>query len=149
MDEILRQLGGIVVRALPTFILVLLLHLYLKYMFFRPLERTLDARYQVTEGARKDAAASLEKAEAKTAEYDAAIRSARSQIYQEQEGFYRKLQDERAAEVAATRTRADAAIQAAKAELARDLEEARRNLGAESEQLASRIADSVLGRRVA
>jgi F-type H+-transporting ATPase subunit b len=149
MDEILRQLGGIAVRAVPTFILVLLLHVYLKHIFFRPLERALDERYKVTEGARKAAAESLEKAEAKAAEYEAQIRAARAQIYAEQEQLFAQLHQERATQVSAARAQADAAIAKARTELGRELDAARQNLEGESEQLATLIADSVLGRRVA
>jgi hypothetical protein len=38
---------------------------YLKYMFFKPLEKVLQQRYDATEGARKRAAEALELAAAK------------------------------------------------------------------------------------
>ena len=36
MDAVLNSLGELLVKALPTFILLLLLHFYLKWVFYRP-----------------------------------------------------------------------------------------------------------------
>ena len=83
MDETLRQLGGILLRAVPTFLLVVLLHFYLKFIFFKPLGRILRQRYDATEGARKLAEASLAKASEKAAEYEAALRAVRAETYKE------------------------------------------------------------------
>src|SRR5439155_7729126 len=110
MDETLRQLGGILLRAIPTFVLVLLLHFYLKFIFFKPLQRVLRERYEATEGARKLAENSLAKASAKAAEYDAALRNARAETYKELEHLRRKLQEDRAASVREARGRAEAAV---------------------------------------
>jgi len=149
MDATLHALGEILLKALPTFFLVTLLFVYLKIMFFRPLEKVLKARYDATEGARKLAQQSLERAAAKTAEYEAALRAARAEMYQEQEQLRRKLQEERGAAVEAARHQSEAQIQQAKAELAGEAAQARNSLAAESDALATQIADSVLGRRVA
>ena len=50
----LHALGGILLRAVPTFLLIILLHFYLKSIFFKPLERVLEARSEATEGARDE-----------------------------------------------------------------------------------------------
>ena len=76
MDAMLQALGGILLKAVPTFLLVVLLHFYLKGVFFKPLRKVLRQRYEATEGARKLAAESLERAAAKTAEYATAMRAA-------------------------------------------------------------------------
>ena len=76
MDETLRALGGILLRAIPTFVLVVLLHFYLKFIFFKPLQKVLRQRYEATQGARKLAESSLAKAAEKAAEYEAALRAA-------------------------------------------------------------------------
>ena len=94
MEETLRQLGGILLRAVPTFILVVLLHLYLKFIFFKPLERVLRQRYDATEGARKLAEESIARASQKAADYEAALRAARAETYKEMEQLRRKLQDD-------------------------------------------------------
>src|SRR5947199_4245449 len=144
MDETLRQLGGILLRAVPTFILVVLLHFYLKFIFFKPLARILRQRYEATEGARKLAEASLAKASEKAAEYEAALRAARAETYKELEQLRRQLQDERSAGVREARTRAEAAVGQAKAALHAELEGLKKNLEAESDALADRIANKIL-----
>ena len=59
--------------------------------------KVLQKRYEATEGARKLAAESLERAAAKTAEYAAAMRTARAEVYQSQEQLHRELQEREAA----------------------------------------------------
>ena len=149
MEETLRQLGGILLRAVPTFILVVLLHLYLKFIFFKPLERVLRQRYDATEGARKLAEESIARASQKAAEYEAALRAARADTYKEMEQLQRKLHDDRAAGVKEARAQADAAIAHAKAALSAEVEALKKNLGAESDTLADRIASKILTGRAA
>jgi F-type H+-transporting ATPase subunit b len=146
MEETLRQLGGILLRAVPTFILVVLLHLYLKYIFFKPLGRVLQERYDATEGARKLADESLARASQKAADYEAALRAARSETYKELEQLRLQLQDDRAATVKEARARAESAIAQAKASLGAEVELLKRDLQAEAGALADRIATKILGR---
>jgi F-type H+-transporting ATPase subunit b len=146
MAETLHALSGILVRAVPTFLLVFFLHFYLKYMFFRPLDKVLHARYEATEGARLRAAESLKRAAAKTAEYEAAIRAARAEVYRTQEQLHRRLQEEHAAQIHAAREQAEAAVRDAKAQLAAEVEQAKTDLAAQSDALASQIADVILHR---
>ena len=149
MDVILQQLGELLLKAVPTFLLVILLNFYLKSMFFRPLEKILKQRYEATEGARKAADESLARAAAKTAEYEAALRAARSDIYQSQDQLHKQLQERESAQLAEARAAADAAVKAAKADLARDVEAARLSLNRDSEILANQITESILRRSAA
>jgi F-type H+-transporting ATPase subunit b len=149
MDETLRQLGGILLRAVPTFFLVVLLHFYLKFIFFKPLQRVLRQRYEATEGARKLAEESLVKASEKAAEYEAALRAARGETYKELEQLRRQLQDDRAVAVREARTRAEATVSQAKATLAAEVAELKKGLEAESDTLADQIASKILRGRAA
>ncbi len=149
MEKTLADLGGLLLKAIPTFLIVLLLHFYLKYMFFKPLQRVLDARYQATEGARKMAEQSLENAAARTAEYESALRAARAEVYKSQEESHRRFEDQRTQQVAEARGGADAAIQEARRQLAGEVEAAKRSLAGETDALAAQIADTVLNGRVA
>ena len=149
MEETLRQLGRILLQAIPTFLLIILLHFYLKFIFFSPLKKVLRLRYEATEGARKLAEASLAKASEKAAEYEAALRAARSETYKELEQLRRQLQDERAAGVRDARARAEAAAAQAKAALGAEVAALKQNLDAESEVLADRIANKILRGRAA
>jgi len=64
-----------------------------KAMFFKPMEKILHQRYEATEGARKLAEESLKRAAEKTAQYEAALRSARTEVYGAQEKVNKKLQE--------------------------------------------------------
>ena len=85
MEATLHALGEILVQAIPTFVLVLLLFLYLRSMFYKPMEQVLADRSEATEGARRKAAEALDRAQAKAAAYEEQIRAARNDLYREQE----------------------------------------------------------------
>ncbi len=149
MEETLRALGEILLKAVPTFVLVFLLYLYLARMFFRPLEKVLQRRYEATEGARKLADESLAKAAAKTAEYEAAIRAARGEVYNELGQLRRQLQADHAAAIDRARQEAEAQINAAKAALQQEASHLKQQLAGESDALATQIAESILRGRAA
>ena len=149
MGSTIHALGELVLTAVPTFLLVIFLHFYLKYSFFKPLERVRQQRYDATEGARLKAQQSMEQAASRTAEYEAALRAAKASVYQTQEKLHQQLQERQAAELLAARQQADASVQQAKAGLDRDMEGAKAGLDRDSEALASQIAESILRRRVA
>jgi F-type H+-transporting ATPase subunit b len=144
MDATLHQLGEILLKAVPTFLLVILLHYYLKAIFFKPLKKVLRERYDVTDGARQQAKQSLENAAAKIAKYEAAIRAARAEVYQGQEKHHKELQEREAADLKVAREKAEAAVKLAKEQLAKEVEEAKASLTRESETLAERIAETIL-----
>jgi F-type H+-transporting ATPase subunit b len=149
MESILQALGGILLRALPTFILVILLHFYLKHMFFGPLEKVLHRRYELSEGARTAAEQSLQRAAAKVEEYESALRAARAEIFQGQEETHRQLQSEHEQAVREARSEVEAAIQQAKAELESDVDSAKRDLQGQSDTLAEQITSAILAGRAA
>jgi F-type H+-transporting ATPase subunit b len=149
MEATLHALGGILLKAVPTFLLLVLLHFYLKGVFFKPLQKVLRQRYEATEGARKLAAESLDRAAAKTAEYEAAMRLARGEIYKTQEQLHKRLQEGEFAELTAARRRAEAAVDEAKAQLSIDVEAAKTGLARDSDLLADQIAESILRRDAA
>jgi F-type H+-transporting ATPase subunit b len=145
----LHALGGILLKAVPTFLLVILLHFYLKNIFFKPLEKVLHQRYEATEGARKLAEQSLEQAAAKTASYEAQLRAAKAAMYQSQEQLHKQSQEREAAVVGEARKSAEAAVKLATAQLAKDVEAAKTSLAADSESLANQIAETILRRNAA
>jgi F-type H+-transporting ATPase subunit b len=149
MEETLRALGEILLKAVPTFVLVFVLYLYLSRMFFRPLEKVLQRRYEATEGARKLADESLTKAAAKTADYEAAIRAARGEVYNELGQLRRQLQADHAAAIEKARHEAEAQINAAKAALQQEVSRLKQQLAGESDALATQIAESILRGRAA
>ena len=59
MEQTLQALVGILQKAVPTILLLILLHFYLKAMLFGPLTKILKDREALTKGARKTAEESL------------------------------------------------------------------------------------------
>jgi F-type H+-transporting ATPase subunit b len=149
MESIVQALGVILLKALPTFFLVVLLHFYLKYMFFGPLEKVLHRRYEVSEGARLAAEESLQRAAAKTEEYESALRAAKVEVFQAQESAHRQFQREHDEALQKARADAEVAIRKAKADLREDADAAKLGLRAETDRLADQIANAILSGRAA
>jgi F-type H+-transporting ATPase subunit b len=144
MDKTLHDLGGILLNGIPTFVLVLLLNVYLRFAFFKPLEKTLAERYNKTEGARKASAAALAAADARIAEYQAALRAARNEVYEAQDKLNRQTEELQAAELQKARQEADIMLREARAIIAKEVETARQELAVQSEILADQIATSLM-----
>ena len=149
MDQTLAALGELLLKALPTFFLVLLLYFYLSKIYFGPMARVLKQRYEATEGARKQAEESFARASAKAAQYEEALRTARAEIYREQEQQRQRLRQEHADAVQDARRNADALVQEANARLNAELATAKAALSVESETLATQITEAILRRRPA
>jgi F-type H+-transporting ATPase subunit b len=149
MDAMLHALGQILLRAVPTFFLILLLHLYLKSIFFSPLKKVLQARYEATEGARKLAAESLAQAAARAQEFEKKLYQAKTEIYQAHEQAVKALQEQHAAAIAEARASAETEVKQARAALVADVAQLKGTLAAQSDALAEEIANSLLRRSAA
>lgn len=149
MAATLQALGGILLNAIPTFIILLIVFAYLKWMYFKPMAKVLHDRYELTEGARKMAEESMQRAAAKSADYDRKLHEARAETYKAQERLYKELQDRQAADLAAAREQAEKFIREARESLAQDAAAAQASLSQQSDLLASQIADSLLRRSAA
>ena len=62
MESTLHDLGQLLLKAIPTVFLLLVVHFYLKKMFFRPMADVLAKRRAATEGLRESAEAMRAKA---------------------------------------------------------------------------------------
>ena len=149
MEATLQALGQILLKAVPTFLLVIFLNFYLKAVFFKPFRKVLQQRYEASEGARKLAEQSLERAAAKAAEYEAALRRAKGEVYELRERTHKELQEQQESELRAASKEADVAVARAKADLAKDVEVAKDGLARESEILAQQVAELILRRSAA
>jgi F-type H+-transporting ATPase subunit b len=147
MGQTLQALGGILLQAIPTICLLLIVHFYLKFVFFRPLREILDKRRVATEGARESAAAMLQKAAEKADALEAALRQARDQIYQENEATRRQWIDEQTSRLEEARRQSRELIHKAKQELDAQSVVAKKSLEATAESLAEEITRSLLARR--
>jgi len=147
MDATLHQLGGILLKAVATLVLLVLLHLYLKAVFFRPLQNVLAKRKEVTAGARAAAEAALQKVTVRSTEYDAKLKDARADIYREQEQMRKRWLDEQTQHLEEARQKTHGLIQVARQELDRSVEAAKRDLSVTAHDLAEDISNRLLGRR--
>src|SRR5580692_8622496 len=114
MEQIFQALGGLMVKAIPTVCFLILLYYYFKTMQFGPLEKVLKQRAELTEGARRDAEASLADAARKQRDYEAKFNEARAEVYRAQEETRRKWLEDQAAQVADARTQHEESVHAAK-----------------------------------
>jgi len=144
MDQTLSALGGILLKALPTFFLMLLLFAYLQKVFFGPLGKVLAQRRDATAGARKRAEETFQRAEQKVAEYEAKLDTARGEIFREVEAERLRAMEAQAARVREARERADAQVREARAQIAQDVAAARQSLTAQAESLSDDIVRAVL-----
>jgi len=144
MEQTLQQLVELVLRAVPT--IVLLLTVYVAYTFIvsRPLTRTLAERRARTEGAIEKARADIAAAEAKAAEYEQRLREARVAVFNAQESRRRKLQEARNIALNQARDEANSRVARARGAIEQDVVEARQTLQAESQRLANEIIRTVL-----
>ena len=144
MEQTLRALGEILQKASVTIVLLIVLFWYLRAMLYGPLEKILKQRDDLTEGTRKGAANSLAEADRKTAEYEARIRDARSEVYREQEELRRQWLDEQASQVAGAHERSSKHVQSARQQIAAEAAAARQSLDGAIGALADQIATAVL-----
>jgi len=144
MDTTLRQVGELLLGAIPTIVLLLLLYAIYNLVVRKPLMRILNERRERSEGAILKARADVAAAEAKTHDYEQRLREARMAIFKAQEARRQQAQQARAEALAQARARAHEQIQQAKAAIEQDTAVARAGLQAEVDRLASEIIRTVL-----
>ena len=144
MDETLRQLGGLLLGAVPTVILLPLLYALYANIVHKPLQRVLAERRAKTEGAVEKSRADIAAAEARTSEYEQRLREARAAVFRAQEARRKAALDARTAAMNEARNKAQVQVQAAKADIEKDREAAKQGLQAEAQTLATEIMRRVL-----
>jgi F-type H+-transporting ATPase subunit b len=149
MEQISHALAGILLKSIPTVVLLLFLYFYLKLMLFGPLARLLQQREELTAGTRTAAEKSLRDAERKVQEYEAKMREARAEVYREQEETRRQWLTDQAAQVTSARERTGQAVHQAKEQMAVEIASARQGLDESAGALADQIATALLARKAA
>ena len=144
MDQTLKQVGELLLGAIPTAVLLLMLYAFYELLVKKPLYRVLAERQARTEGAMAQARADVGTAEAKTQEYEQRLREARIAIFKAQEERRQKAQDLRAQAIQQVRGQADQQIREAKAAIEHDVATARIGLQADAEKLSSEIIRTIL-----
>ncbi len=149
MDPNVRDLLELIVKSVPTVILFIAVAIYLRAVFFKPLEKVMEERHRQTGGARELARQALASADEKTAAFDKALQEARTRIQRGQEALRQQWLDEQSDAIAKARTGAHARIQQAQAEIAAETDRAKAELEAGAAALADQILIRLLGRRAA
>jgi len=144
MDEILAQLGGLLLGSVPTIIFIVLLYFIYNAVVHKPLVAVLAERRSRTEGAIEKARADIAQAEASTADYEQRLREARMTLFKSQEARRQLALQARSAAVAESRTKAQAQVEQARKAIDQDKVTAQSGLEAESGRLAAEIIRTVL-----
>jgi F-type H+-transporting ATPase subunit b len=144
MDQTLRQLGELLLGAVPTVILLALLYALYTTIVHKPLRRVLRERRSKTEGAVEKSRADIAAAEARTSEYEQRLREARATVFRAQEARRKSALDARTAALNQARSKAQAQVQAAKADIQKDRDAALGGLQKEAQSLAAEIMRRVL-----
>ncbi len=144
MDHTIRQLGELLLGAVPTTILLAILYFLYTVLVHKPLTAVLAERRSRTEGALEKARTDIAAAEARTAEYEQRLREARLKIFKNLEARRQRAMQARAEAAAQARTRAQEQVKAARSALEQDKQQAMAKLQAEAERLAAEIVRMVL-----
>jgi F-type H+-transporting ATPase subunit b len=144
MDTTLRQVGELLLGAIPTIVLLLLLCAIYNSLVRKPLTRILNERRERTEGAILKSRADVAAAEAKTEDYEQRLREARLAIFKMQEARRQQAQQTRAEALARARARAQEQIREARVAIEQDMAAARGGLQNEVDKLASEIIHTIL-----
>ena len=144
MDEILKQLGGLLLGAVPTVIFVVLLFGLYSVLVHGPLVKVLAERRAKTEGAVEKARADIAATEARTAEYEQRLREARMAVFKAQEARRQEALQVRARAVAEARAAAQKQVDLARAGIEKDKLAAQDGLQGEAGRLAIEIIRTVL-----
>jgi F-type H+-transporting ATPase subunit b len=144
MDDLLRQVGELVLGSVPTMLIFLILVGAYTVLVYKPLKRTLAERRARTEGAIEKAHAAIAAADAKSQEYEARLRAARLEIFARREKQVQEWNAARDQAIAAAREESHRKVVAARAALASDAEAARGSMQQKIDQLATQILAVIL-----
>jgi len=144
MDEILNQLGGLVLGSVPTMILFILLVIAYGLLVHGPLQRVLDERRARTTGAADQARGAIARAEAETTAYEEKLRAARLEIVNSREAKLKQWNAERDAALDEIRQASHEHIASARLDIEKSAADARKQIEVTSDELSSRVLNVVL-----
>ncbi len=144
MDQTVRQLGELLLGAVPTVILLGMLYVIYTFVVHRPLMAVLAERRSRTQGAMEKARADIAAAEARTADYEQRLREARQKIFKSQEARRQQATQSRTQVVNEARTRAQEQVKQARAAMEDDKQQAMAKLQSDAASLATEIVRTVL-----
>jgi F-type H+-transporting ATPase subunit b len=144
MDEILHQLGGLVLGSVPTMVLFLLLVVAYGFLVRRPLGAVLAERGARTSGAMQKAREAISAVEEKTASYEGRLRKAKGEILAAREQRVKQWNAEREEALAQARGVTTEKVNAAKAEIEQGVAVARQQIEGISAELSAQVLRAVM-----
>ena len=125
---------------------VILLAVVLDRVLFKPLLRVMRERADAVSSAISLAENAAAKAEAATADFDAKVTAARTDLYKQMDERRKAAEGYRADLMAKTKTEVEAQLADARATLQAQADQAKASLDKDAEALGQQIAAKVLGR---
>ncbi len=143
MDETLKQVVGLLLGSIPTIVLFVVVFIAYRILVHVPMTRVLSERRDKTEGALDKARADIAAAEAKTAEYEKALREARLLVFKAREARRQKAMELRSAMIAEARAVADEQVREARAALEKEAAVSKVSLQSQAERLATEVIQTI------
>ncbi len=147
MQEILKQLGDLVLGSLPTVIFFLILLGAYGALVRRPLDRVLAERFGRTGGAMNEAKAAISAAEQKTTEYETKLRKARAEMFEARTARQKAATEARDRALAEAREAAQHRIAVARASVETSGAEAKAQIEAGAATLSQQVLAAILPHR--
>jgi F-type H+-transporting ATPase subunit b len=144
MEEILQQIGALLLGAVPTILLFVVLVIAYQVLVQGPLTRVLAERRARTAGAIEKAQKAIADADAKANEYADKLRQARAEIFKMREQKAKQRNAERESALETARKAAGAKVTQARTEIDAEAERARQTIQGSSGELANQVVRAVL-----
>jgi len=144
MEEILKQLGGLVLGSVPTMIFFILLVILYGVLVRGPLDKVLAERRARTSGAVEQAKGAIAAAEAETSVYEDKLRAAKTAIFQARDAKLKQWNAEREAALGEVRQATLDRVRGARQEIEQSAAAAKVQIEGLSAELSSQILRAVL-----
>lgn len=144
MDQILNELGGLVLGAVPTMVLFILLVIAYGLLVRRPLERILTERHSRTAGAMEKAKGAMAAAEAETGAYEEKLRKAKAELFEARERRLKQWAEEREGALEQVRKIAQERVSSARQGIEKSVVDAKSQIEDTSAELSSRVLAAVM-----
>jgi F-type H+-transporting ATPase subunit b len=144
MNEILNQLGALILGSIPTMVLFIVLVIAYGVLVRRPLEKVLAERAKRTTGALEQAKGAMNAAEAETAVFEGKLRGAKSEIFQAREAKMKDWAAQREQALEQARAMTQEKVAAAKSEIEQSMADAQQQIESMSGELSASIIKAVL-----
>ncbi len=144
MNEILNQIGGLILGSVPTIVFFLLLVAAYGLLVRRPLDAILAERRARTTGAVEQARGAISAAEAETAVFEHKLRAARTEIFQARDAKLKQWAAERDQALAKVRETTQHRLALARENIQESSKTAREQIETMSGELSAQILRAVL-----